>query len=159
LSDKTDDVPEVEVKSAKVTLVIPCRAEYVGVARLAILGVANRLSYSYDDVEDVRLAVGEACTHAVERAAVASPRPDEPTIWIDIRVSGDGLEIEVRDNVGPAAAGAAQPEDEDAPGLDKQDLGSVLMEILVDKFSIQVTPQGTTVFLIKNAPQHSINGS
>ena len=33
-----------------------------------MLGIASRMPFSYDEVEDVRLAVGEACTHAVERA-------------------------------------------------------------------------------------------
>jgi len=42
---------------AVVSLTIPCRAEYVGVARLAILGVASRLNFSYDEVEDLRLSL------------------------------------------------------------------------------------------------------
>ena len=53
---------------ARVEVKIPCRPEYVGVARLAILGVASRMRFSYDEVEDVRLAVGEACTTSVEWA-------------------------------------------------------------------------------------------
>ena len=51
----------------QVELILPCRPEYVGVARLAVLGIASRMPFSYDEVEDVRLAVGEACTHALER--------------------------------------------------------------------------------------------
>src|ERR1700693_1912257 len=53
---------------AVVELRIPAKPEYVGVARLAILGVASRMRFSYDEVEDIRLAVGEACTTAVEWA-------------------------------------------------------------------------------------------
>ena len=53
---------------AVVELTIPGKPEYVGVARLAILGVASRMRFSYDEVEDIRLAVGEACTTAIERA-------------------------------------------------------------------------------------------
>src|SRR5947209_9805649 len=54
---------------AVVELTIPGKPEYVGVARLAILGVASRMRFSYDEVEDIRLAVGEACTTAIERAS------------------------------------------------------------------------------------------
>ncbi len=52
---------------ACVELSIPGRPEYVGVARLAILGVASRMRFSYDEVEDIRLAVGEACTSVLDR--------------------------------------------------------------------------------------------
>lgn len=58
-------------QSDVVELRIPCKPEFVSVARLAILGVASRMQLSYDEVEDVRLAVGEACTTAVEQAKMA----------------------------------------------------------------------------------------
>ena len=56
-------------ETASVTLTIPCAPEYVGTARLTILGVASRMGFSYDQVEDIRLAVGEACANAIERRA------------------------------------------------------------------------------------------
>ena len=118
-----------ETKAASVTIIIPCRAEYVGIARLAILGVANRLDFSYDEVEDVRLAVGEACSHAIERALAADVGP-EATIRIDSQVTSESLTIVVHDTV-PAETGGAVV-DPDLPislddlgeiDLDRQDLG------------------------------------
>jgi serine/threonine-protein kinase RsbW len=150
-----EDAGEAREKSATVTIIIPCRAEYVAIARLAILGVANRLAYSYDEVEDIRLAVGEACTHAVERALAAPVSATEPTIRITSRIDFAGLEIEVRDDVlPPPDESFAHTLDEDL-GFDKQDLGALLLEILVDKFSVHTTPAGTTVLLLKNAPKPS----
>ena len=152
-----------ETSAATVTVVIPCRAEYVAVARLAILGVANRLDYSYDEVEDVRLAVGEACTHAVARANAggvdSSEAGEDQRIWIDSSITSEGLSIEVRDTI-PAVAMAAEEmefdiDDDDAGiSIDKQDLGALLMEILVDSVSVEAGPAGTVVRLYKKAPQH-----
>ncbi len=162
----SEERSEPETSAAKVTVVIPCRAEYVAVARLAILGVANRLDYSYDEVEDVRLAVGEACTHAVERARVAASQVSsggvsgDPCIEVDSLISSDGLNIEVRDSIPAVASSAVEAEfdigdDDDGISIDKQDLGALLMEILVDSVAVDAGPSGTTVRLHKRAPQHS----
>ena len=43
-----------------VELTIPGRPENVGVARLVIAGIASGIGFSYDEVEDIKLAVGEA---------------------------------------------------------------------------------------------------
>jgi len=48
-----------------VELRIPRRAEWVAVARLAIAAVANRLRFSIEEIEDVKLAVAEACTNCI----------------------------------------------------------------------------------------------
>jgi serine/threonine-protein kinase RsbW len=48
-----------------VNLVIPAKTDFVGIARLAVSGIANRMGFSYDDIEDLKLAVSEACTNAV----------------------------------------------------------------------------------------------
>src|SRR5207249_428194 len=79
---------------ATVELSIPARPEYVGVARLAILGVASRMRFSYDEVEDIRLAVGEACTGVLDRGEGLH---DAPPIVIRCLVHADRLSVEVRD--------------------------------------------------------------
>jgi serine/threonine-protein kinase RsbW len=135
-----------------VELTIPCRPEYVGVARLAILGIASRMPFSYDEVEDVRLAVGEACTHAVERCGGTGAF----TIRISSTVGPHALLIDVTDNV-PAGTEPSPPSEESQvlteTGVDQQGLGALLMEILVDEVAIQAEPGGTTVRLTKFAPE------
>lgn len=139
-----------DARTDTVELILPCRPEYVGVARLAVLGIASRMPFSYDEVEDVRLAVGEACTHAVERAG-----DQAATIHITSHVNPSQLTIEVVDNVpegvteSRAANTAALSEDD--PGV--EGLGALLMEILVDDVVIESRPKGTRVRLTKYAPE------
>jgi serine/threonine-protein kinase RsbW len=135
----------------KVELILPCRPEYVGVARLAVLGIASRMPFSYDEVEDVRLAVGEACSHAVERAG------DTPaTIHITSRISPTALTIEVADNVPVGTRPVPLTEEAQLlaeAGVDEEGLGALLMEILVDEVKIESLPHGTHVRLTKYAPE------
>lgn len=145
----TDPPVGAAARTETVQLIIPCRPEYVGVARLAVLGIASRMPFSYDEVEDVRLAVGEACTHAVERAGTGAA-----TIRITSTLDGRALTIEVQDDV--AEAGTAAPTEEakllEEAGVDQEGLGALLMEILVDEVKIETTPGGTLVRLTKYAP-------
>jgi serine/threonine-protein kinase RsbW len=146
----TNHSPSANSRTETVQLIIPCRPEYVGVARLAVLGIASRMPFSYDEVEDVRLAVGEACTHAVERAGNAAA-----TIQITSTLDAHTLTIEVEDNI--AEADIAAPTEEakllEEAGVDQQGLGALLMEILVDEVKIETTPNGTSVRLTKFAPE------
>lgn len=139
-----------DTQAETVQLSIPCRPEYVGVARLAVLGIASRMPFSYDEVEDVRLAVGEACTHAVERAGGGAA-----TIRIISTVTPHSLRIEISDDV--AEENTAAPSEEaqllEEAGVDQQGLGALLMEILVDTVEIETTALGTRVVLTKNAPE------
>ncbi len=134
-----------------VELVIPCRPEFVGIARLAVLGIASRMPFSYDEVEDVRLAVGEACTHAVERAGDTAA-----VIRITSVIEPQALTITVADDVSEAAARGHQSEEArllEEAGVDQEGLGALLMEILVDDVKIETAPAGTTVHLTKYAPE------
>ena len=134
-----------EALPSMVELKIPSKPEYVGVARLTILGVASRMPFSYDEVEDIRLAVGEACTTAVERARKSNRLETEITIRSEI--SGGKLSIDVQDQAGPMGDGQLPAE---SPGeLDEQGLGALLMELLVDEFNVQSTPDGTVVHMVK----------
>lgn len=131
-----------------VELKIPSKPEFVGVARLTILGVASRMPFTYDEVEDLRLAVGEACTTAVERAKRANKADSEITIMSEI--AGDKLTIQVKDCAGPAPE---MPEKgESASELDEQGLGALLMELLVDEFKVESTPDGGTLVSMVKYP-------
>ena len=139
--------------SNQVELILPCRPEYVGVARLAVLGIASRMPFSYDEVEDVRLAVGEACTHAVERASRlpgrAPTNEGHGSIVITSRISATELTIEVADDIPALPAGTPSISDDADSDLDKTGLGALLMEILVDSVQIDSRQLGTCVRLVK----------
>lgn len=51
-----------------IELKVPAKADYVGVVRLFVSGVAHRMGFSYDDIEDMKVAVAEACTNVVTHA-------------------------------------------------------------------------------------------
>ena len=133
-----------------VQLIIPCRPQYVGVARLAVLGIASRMPFSHDEVEDVRLAVSEACARAIERAGDGAA-----TIRIVSTLSPQALRIEITDDI--AEADVAAPSEEaqllEEAGVDQEGLGALLMEILVNKVDIEATATGTRVVLTKYAPE------
>ncbi|SHF03300.1 serine/threonine-protein kinase RsbW [Seinonella peptonophila] len=51
-----------------VSITIPAKPDYVGIARLTVSGIGTRMGFSYDDIEDIKLAVSEACTNVVDHA-------------------------------------------------------------------------------------------
>ncbi len=142
-------------EEAIVTLSIPCAPEYVGTARLTILGVAGRMGFTYDQVEDIRLAVGEACTNAIDRAVRGGNGATPPPITIRSQVDAARLIIEIEDHAGRSASGT----DVEAPAveierMDPQELGALLMEILVDEVSVEPLAEGgTRVRLVKYAAE------
>jgi len=42
-------------------LAVPARPEFLGLARVTAAGLASRLGFTYDQVEDIRLAIDEIC--------------------------------------------------------------------------------------------------
>lgn len=42
---------------------VPGKPEYVGVVRLAISSAANTAGFDVEDIEDIKVAVSEVCTH------------------------------------------------------------------------------------------------
>jgi len=72
------------------SLKIPGQAEYIGIARLAVSGLANQLDIPYDEAEDLKLAVTEACSHLLRSAA---SRVD---LLVECRFAPDNLEIQVK---------------------------------------------------------------
>jgi serine/threonine-protein kinase RsbW len=51
-----------------VRLVVPAAAEYLRLVRLTAAGMASRLGFTFDEVEDLRIAVDELCFHLLGEA-------------------------------------------------------------------------------------------
>ncbi len=51
--------------SDSIKLILPFKAEYVSVARLTASGVANRVGFDIETIEDIKVAVSEVCNKLV----------------------------------------------------------------------------------------------
>lgn len=129
---------------ACVELKFPCKPEFVGVARLAILGVASRMKFSYDEVEDVRLAVGEACTISVEWAE-KNGKP-ESSILLKSEITPQSLIVDIFDEAGSRGDTGRESNSDET-----ENLGALLITLLVDEVTVVPRDGGTHVRMVKHA--------
>ncbi len=119
-----------------VDLRIPAKAEWVAVARLAVAAVGSRLKFSVEEIEDLKLAIAEACTNCIQQAAVAE------SIEIKCEASSDELKVTVRDDgkgVRLESVKSATGEDPRVGGL-----GVFLIRSLMDVVEYDADPEGGT---------------
>lgn len=84
-----------------VELTVPAHTGYLGVVRTATAGLAARLSFSLDEIEDLRIAVDEAC---VMLLSLRRPQPPgAATLTCRFQVTDDALAVTVSAPVDPAA--------------------------------------------------------
>jgi len=85
--------PDAEVR-------LPAETAYVAVLRMAASGIAARLDFTLDDVEDLKMAVSEACAMVL---AAATPGGSLYAAFflgedrIEVRVSADALNADPPD--------------------------------------------------------------
>ncbi len=131
-----------------VELKIPAKAEWVAVARLAVAAVASRLNFSVDEIEDIKLAIAEACTNSNQHGA------DGDRIENTSEVLSDEVRVSVRDR---ALAHKLEPVDEDGGFVDgkrTEDLGVFLIRALMDEVTYRVDArEGTELVMIKRVSE------
>lgn len=122
---------------------LPGKPEYVSIARLTASVIANQMGFNIDDVEDIKVAVGEACNNAVLHG-----KSHEEVFEIQFEVQDDRMVIEVRDNGNGFDLDEYQAPE---PGeLRENGLGIFIMKTLMDEVEfIPVQNNGTTIRLVK----------
>ncbi len=118
----------------RITLSVPGRPEYVVVVRLAAAAIAGRMAFSYDEIEDLKVAVGEVCTAAILEGG--------PEVSVFFEVGRDRLAVEVRHR--PDRAGRPPTEKE----LDK-----LLVRVLMDQVTSAMDGSDRVTRLVKLVTQ------
>lgn len=127
-----------------VEVTIPAKPEFISVARLTAATVAARQSFTYDEIEDLKIAVSEACSALILAGTAGAPLALrfilEPDV-LDIRIEtlGPGLKL-----------GSISPGEKP----DEGQLGVFLMQCLVDTVDIRRGEQGKTELRLVKRRQH-----
>lgn len=130
---------------------VPAKAEYIGVMRLTLSGVANRMSFSYDAIEDLKVAISEAVTNAVEHAY---EEKESGEITVGFGLYEDRMEIMVADRGGSfdleEVKNGTGPYQSDEPveKIREGGFGLFLIEALMDEVKIN-NKYGVMVIMTK----------
>lgn len=106
-----------------IRLTVPATAAAVRIARAGAAGLATRAGFTYREVEQLQLAVGEA-------AALLTADPDgEGTVALAFDVQPDGLLIDLR--VVGSDLGSAEPLASAVPGI-----AAAVLDAAVDEWHV-----------------------
>lgn len=124
---RVTEMQPLELHGSDVRLTLPARPENVAVIRHVLGAFAEALSLPADVVDDMRLAVTEACTNVVRHAYDGEPG----RLDVVLRPDGDDIEVIVSDY----GRGLSASADTDGPGL-----GLALISALATSLEIQHAP-------------------
>ena len=116
----------------EVRLVVPARPEYLRLARVTAAGLASRLGFTFDEVEDLRLAIDELCY------GLTGSGGREGTVAIRYVLDTDSLVVEGRGHFHGSDGKAGLSE-----------LSEVILHALVDEHDLRASDGGPTFRLVK----------
>jgi serine/threonine-protein kinase RsbW len=127
-------LPAVEMSPVRdqVLLVVPARPEMWSIVRMTASVLASRIELSFEDVEDLRLAVTELCSSCAVDAA------EEATCEARFEISSDRFELHL--DISPVVASVAQASEQGA--LSMLELSDQILGATVDSHSIDPVQDG-----------------
>ncbi|MCF6411807.1 anti-sigma B factor RsbW [Pseudalkalibacillus salsuginis] len=143
-----------------IEMVIPAKPDYVGVARLTVSGIASRMGYTFDEIEDIKIAVSEAITNAVNHAYGAE---DKGEIHLSYGMYDDKIEITVTDkgksfDVEATKLSTGPVNGKPVDQINEGGLGLFLIETLMDKVDIS-DEAGVVVMMTKYLNRDEVDES
>lgn len=124
-----------------ISMEISSNPEYVSIIRLTTSGIANKVGFSIEDIEDIKVAVSEACTNAIKHS-------EDSKITLMFTIIGNGLQIDIKDK-GKGYDMQSIPK----PNLNEpkeSGLGLFIIDALMDDVEIKSEDnQGTSIKMTK----------
>ena len=106
-----------------VRLVVPAAPEYLRLVRLTAAGLASRLGFTFDEVEDLRIAVDELCFHLLGEADNGAVMDEDRTMDLVYSAGSDSITI-----TGRTGLSGAIPE--------PSELSEQILDALVDEHEV-----------------------
>lgn len=126
----------------KVSLSLPCKADYVTVARMTTSVIANKFNFDIEDIEDLKVAVSEACNNVVIHSNI------DDFFNIDFFLNGKTFIIEVEDK--GKGFDIQKYEGPDLENPSENGLGIYIIETLMDDVEIKTEKgNGTKIVMSK----------
>ncbi|OAS17334.1 anti-sigma B factor RsbW [Paenibacillus oryzisoli] len=138
--------------SPYIGLTIPAQAEYLDIVRLTLYGVATKAGFSFEDIEDMKVAVAEACNNAILHAYEEG---NPGIVEVQFEPSEGYMKITVKDEGDSFHYIQTDPEEVTLHHKSIQEanvggLGLFLMQALMDDVKVLARGgQGTEVILTK----------
>jgi serine/threonine-protein kinase RsbW len=126
-----------------VLLAVPASGAYLGVLRTATAGLAARLQFTLDEIEDLRIAVDEACAMLLAIASDVPVLGDTVELSCRFTVTDDALTVETTVPIGSP--------DERLPG--GESFAWQVLSALADEVSANVDGRQASIRLTKRRPQ------
>jgi anti-sigma regulatory factor (Ser/Thr protein kinase) len=121
----------------EVRLEVPASPEFLRLARITAAGVASRLGFSYDEVEDLRIAIDELCYSLV------GSRGRSGKVSLRYYMLPDGLAVE--------GTGRFDDGFERDPALSP--LSRQILHAVTDECGLSATPEGPVFRILKRHPR------
>ncbi|MGO4537532.1 anti-sigma B factor RsbW [Paenibacillus sp. 2TAB19] len=134
-----------------IRLQIPAHADFIDMVRICLYGIASKMKFSYEDIEDMKVAVSEACNNAVLHGG---HNTGDEVIDVCYETDDDSLKIRIKNNspgfVYPNALDMSAPlAAEQVSDLRVGGLGIYLIQALMDEVAIYTTGNVTEVVMTK----------
>ncbi|SFE67350.1 ATP-binding protein [Peptostreptococcus sp. D1] len=125
----------------KISMKLTSNPNFVSVIRLTVSGIASKIGFSFDEIEDLKVSISEACTNAIKHSK-------EELFEINFYIYEDKLSIEVIDD------GVGYDEDsvEDPDPLNPKTsgLGLFIIKTLMDEVEVKTCEDcGTVIKMTK----------
>ncbi|MDR1293217.1 MAG: ATP-binding protein [Clostridiales Family XIII bacterium] len=127
------------------TLSVPGKAEYVSTVRLAISSLAAKSGFDIEAIEDIKVAVSEACSNILCHSNIG----DEYLYRVECTLHDDRFEVTVVDNgVGFDTDHYKEPNPED---FQSGGLGIYIIKALMDEVHVESRDgSGTLIRMTKH---------
>ncbi len=73
----------------EITMHLPKKADYVGLVRLTVSGIASKIGFDIDTIEDIKVAVSEVCNKIVSLKTDS----DDKNMDITFQLFDDGVKV------------------------------------------------------------------
>ncbi|GGA92622.1 anti-sigma B factor RsbW [Ornithinibacillus halotolerans] len=129
----------------------PAKPEYVGVIRLSVSGIASRMGFTYEDIDDLKVSISEAVTNVVNHAYDCKENGEvtigfgvyEDRLEVMVADYGESFDLEkVKAEIGP------YEQSESIESLREGGFGLFLISTLMDKVEIN-NNSGVIVLMTK----------